>query len=202
MRLPSHRYEQIKLRVVALFAMVGERSIPIDPFAIAGKLGVHVVAYGSLDGVGKVACLKRSKSGFKLFLKALDGTSAWYIYYNETKPWGHVRFTILHEIGHIVLEHLQESDVAEAEANFFAKYAIAPPVLVNLIRPNDYMDIAEAFELSNEGAMYSWNYYCRWLRIFDFKDYELKLKSMFTIGKDEGDGLTKATPVLRMGKGA
>ena len=113
-----------------------------------------------------------------------------------------LRDNVKADIGEFVLEHLQESDVAEAEANFFAKYAIAPPVLVNLIRPNDYMDIAEAFKLSNEGAMYSWNYYCRWLRIFDFKDYELKLKSMFTIGKDEGDGLTKATPVLRMGKGA
>lgn len=202
MRLPSLRYEQIKWRVVALFAMVTERSIPIDPFVIACKLGVHVVAYDSLGGIGKAACLKRSKSGFKLFLEDFDGTSTWYIYYNEAMPWGHVRFTILHEIGHIVLEHRQESDVAEAEANFFAKYAIAPPVLVNLIRPNDYIDIAEVFKLSNEGAMYSWNYYCRWLRISDFKDYEYKLKSMFTTVTSEGGESMKVAPALRMKKDA
>lgn len=202
MRLPSYRYERIKRKVVALFAKVGERSIPIDPFAMARKLGIHVVAYGSLGGAGEAACLKRAESGFKLLVEGFDGTSTWYIYYNDAKPWGHVRFTVLHEIGHIVLEHLQESDIAEAEANFFAKYAIAPPMLVNLIRPNDYMDIADVFELSDEGSLYSWNYYCGWLRISGFKDYELELKSMFTVIQGGGGEPMEAAPALRMKKGA
>lgn len=201
MRLPSQRYEQIKRTVVALFAKVGEKSIPIDPFAIAAKLGIHIVAYGSLGEAGEAACLKRAESGFKLLVEGFDDTSTWYIYYNDAKPWGHVRFTVLHEIGHIVLEHWQESDIAEAEANFFAKYAIAPPMLVNFIRPNDYMDIADVFELSNEGALYSWNYYCRWLRISGFKDYELELKSMFSVVKGGGEPMETA-PTLRMKKGA
>ena len=43
------------------------------------------------------------------------------IYYNDKKDAGRIRFTILHEIGHFVLGHLQQSDLAESEANFFAK---------------------------------------------------------------------------------
>lgn len=202
MRLPSHRYEQIKQKVVTLFAMVGEKSVPIDPFAITEKLGFHVIAYSALGEAGKAACLKRAESGFKLHLESFDGTSTWYIYYNDSKPWGHVRFTILHEIGHIILEHLQESDIAEAEANFFAKFAIAPPMLVNLIRPNDYMDIADMFGLSNESALYSWNYYCRWLRIPGVKDYELELRSMFTVVKNEGGESMETALILRTKKGA
>ena len=42
-----------------------------------------------------------------------------------------IRFTIMHEIGHIVLDHTEHSDLAESEANFFAKYALAPPPLVH-----------------------------------------------------------------------
>ena len=202
MRLPNYRYEQIKKKVVALFAMISEKSVPINHFAIADELGFRVIAYGSLDDAGRAACLKRSESGFKLFLEGFDGTSTWYIYYNEAKPWGHVRFTVLQELAHIILDHRQESDVAEAEANFFAKYAIAPHMLVNLIRPNDYMDILEAFELSNEGALHSWNYYCKWLRISGFKDYELELKSMFTVIKGGGGEPMEVASALRMKKGA
>ncbi|MDO4443621.1 MAG: ImmA/IrrE family metallo-endopeptidase [Slackia sp.] len=183
MRLPSQRYEQIKRKAVALLAKVGEESIPINPFAIAAKIGIRTVSYNSLGNARKAACLKISKSGYKLLLEEHDGTSTWYIFYNDEMPWGHIRFTILHEIGHIVLEHLQGSDVAEAEANFFAKYTIAPPMLVNIIKPTSYMDIADAFELSNEGALNSWNYYQRWLRIPGFTDYELELESLFTVIK-------------------
>ena len=37
----------------------------------------------------------------------------------------------MHEIAHIILNHLEESDVAEAETNFFVGYAIAPIVLIH-----------------------------------------------------------------------
>lgn len=202
MRLPGWRYEQIKREVVSLFAKTGEKSIPVDPFAMAGNLGIHVVSYSSLGDRGKDACIKKSKSGYKLLLEECDGSSTWYIYFNDEKPWGHVRFTVLHEIGHIALDHLQESDVAEAEANFFAKYAIAPPMLVSIIKPDDYMAIAEAFELSSECALYSWNYYRRWLRVPGFKDYEIDLKSMFTVVEVKGGEAMDTATALRMKKGA
>lgn len=200
MKLPGIRYEQIKWKVVHLFEKTGEDSIPVDPFAIAAELGIVVVPYRLLGKTAKAACLKVSESGFKFCFVGHDGLETRYVFYNDQKPCGHVRFTVLHEIGHIVLGHLQESEVAEAEANFFAKYAIAPPMLVRMIEPTDYMDIAEAFGLSRECALYAWNYYRRWLRISGYKDYELNLESIFSVIDCGGGGAV--AKVLRMKKGA
>lgn len=34
---------------------------------------------------------------------------------------------MLHEIGHIILDHSEDSNLAEDEVKFFAKYALVPP---------------------------------------------------------------------------
>lgn len=205
MRLPSYRYEQIKWDAVSLLDFAEENSAPIDPFAIASKLGIHVIAYGALGNEGRTACLKVSKSGFRYCLEGSDGNVTQYIYYSERKPMGHIRFTILHEIGHIFFGHLQESDVAEAEANFFAKYLIAPPALVDLIHPNDYLDIAYTFQLSKENAQHSWNYYQKWLHVRSHGsgDYEKRLLAMFSVAETSkgGDSMNEVA-VLRTKKGA
>ncbi len=200
MLLPGYRYEEIKRKAVETIAKTDERAIPVDPIAMAGGLGIHVVAYQDLFAVGMNACFKKSKNGFKFLLDDGEGNETWYIYYNKDMPRGRVRFTILHEIGHIVLGHLQESDVAEAEANFFAKFAIAPPSLVHLIRPSDYIDVALAFDLSGEGAFYSWIYYQKWLNVTGSADYERALESMFTVRV--GAGGESMERILRMKKGA
>lgn len=37
----------------------------------------------------------------------------WYIYYNDKKDYGRINNTIMHEIGHIVLDHSEDSELAE-----------------------------------------------------------------------------------------
>lgn len=72
--------------------------------------------------------------------------------------------SILHEIGHAVLGHKETGgDIAEAEANFFAKYAAAPPPLVHTIQPQGPEDIYHIFNISYEAACYAYNYYLKWL---------------------------------------
>lgn len=181
MRLPGGRYEEIKAIVAGLFQRCGCDSIPVDPVVIAEQLGCEVVPYSSLGVAGEAAAVKRSMNGFTLVLEKPDGTSVRRIYYNDRHPLGRQRFTLLHEIGHVVLGHLQESDVAEAEANFFAKFAIAPPSLVYFIQPADYMDIAAAFGLSSECALNSWDYYQGWMRAGGGKAYERILSGLFVV---------------------
>jgi Zn-dependent peptidase ImmA (M78 family) len=85
----------------------------------------------------------------------------------------------MHEIGHYLLKHYEMSDLAEAEANFFAKFLLAPPILVHLIRPDDYLDIIEPFDISREFAYNAFSYYQKWLyskrRNNKFEQYELSL---------------------------
>ena len=41
-------------------------------------------------------------------------------------------------------------ELAEKEVNFFAKYALAPPVLIQKLKLTNAADIARVFEISKE----------------------------------------------------
>ncbi len=188
MRLPNSRYEQIKGTVVDLFSRYGVDRIPVDPWKLSRDMGVKLVPFSSLSEEQLAAALRLSEGGLKFKLVNEHGRMGQIALYDDDAPLGRQRFTILHELGHIVLGHKQESELAEAEADFFAKYAIAPPMLIDLLKPLDYMDVAEAFGLSKECAFNSMRYYMKWLRVRGFKPYEYSLVSLFT-SKDENGKL-------------
>ena len=103
------------------------------------------------------------------------------IYYNDANCKERIRFTILHEIGHIILDHSEESDLSESEANFFAKYALAPPPLVGMARCEDYLDISKKFYISKEAAFYAMKSYCDWLQYGprNYLNYEIRIINRF-----------------------
>ena len=181
LRLADDDYEYIKSLVADLYRKYSVTSIPIDAFNLAREMDVVVSPYSSNPNLFKLALKGDApENGFKADIS--DGSHCTTtIFYNDTMSRQRIRFTILHEIGHIVLGHRQSSELAEAEANFFAKYAIAPPILVHYIRPADYVDISEAFDISLECAFYSMNYYAKWFN-FSRKDsiYEVTIKDLFT----------------------
>ena len=198
MRLADERYEQIKGVVAETLELCEVRSYPIDVSAMARTVGFELCPYSRLGDRGQRAALAISPNGFKFDLwDGEPGGAEWRIYYNDAQPVERQRFTILHEIGHIVLGHRQASELAEAEANFFAKYAIAPPSLVHATHPRDFMDIAETFGTSAECALNSWNYYQKWRCHSVGGDYERALAGLFLVGAPEG-----GDAMLRTRKGA
>lgn len=92
-------------------------------------------------------------------------------------------WTILHEIGHIVLDHRGHSEHEEDEADFFAKYSIAPPVLVYKIGAESQYDIYTAFDISMEAAQYAFDYYRCWRsrfrRLGHLTAYEEEMVSLY-----------------------
>ena len=88
----------------------------------------------------------------------------------------------MHEIGHIVLDHSEGSELAEKEANFFAKYSLAPPVLIHKFNLKDELSISQSFDISNKAAYYAYNYYNKWLKRFCgiFTDYEQRIISIYS----------------------
>ena len=140
MRLLSRRYDEIKQEVAQLYKKYHIDQYPIVPFILCQKMGIKLVPYTSLSPDKRIRALKASYDGF--FAEYEEGGEVVLaIFYNDTMIAERIRFTILHEIGHIVLGHMEHSDVAEAEANFFAKYAIAPPPIVHLFQPDDPYDL-------------------------------------------------------------
>ena len=143
----SHaRYEEIKQIVVDLFVHYDVRCIPVSAFEVAAKMGIPVIPYSAIPDNKRRLLLRESEDGFVVEKTARE----WYIYYNDQKDYGRVNNTIMHEIGHIILDHTEDSELAEKEVNFFAKYALAPPVLIHKLKLTNAIDIARVFEISLE----------------------------------------------------
>ena len=79
-----------------------------------------------------------------------------YILYNEEKGYCTNRFTIAHEIGHIMLGHKTDDSVAEREANCFARNLLCPvPVIngFNITKIDDYMGWFHVSDLMAENSI-------------------------------------------------
>lgn len=176
MRLADYRYEEIKATVVQFFEEQDITCVPISGFEIATKLDIKVIPYSAYSA-NRELLERYSEEGF-----SINRAGQWYIYYNDTQPYARINFTIMHEIAHIVLDHKQESQVAKMEADFFAKFALAPPVLMHKFNVNDSLEVSEIFGLSQEAAIYAFEYYQKWLKYSGefYADYELKLLNMFS----------------------
>lgn len=174
----SHtRYEEIKKIVVDVFAKYNVSCVPVSSFELATKMGVKVIPYSAISESKRWLLLKKSEDGF-LVEKSIG---EWYIYYNDKMDYGRINNTIMHEIGHIALDHSEDSELAEKEVNFFAKYALVSPVLVHKLKLDNPHDIADIFEVSFEAARYAYNYYKKWLAHGNknYTVYELQLLQLF-----------------------
>jgi Zn-dependent peptidase ImmA (M78 family) len=175
-KLSDERCEEIKEEVVKLFDKYGVNCVPINGFEIANKMGVKVIPYSSKSEATRNLCLNESEDGFCVFRN-----NQWTIFYNDEKQYGRINNTMLHEIGHVILEHTEDSELAEKEVKFFAKYALVPPVLVHKLKIDTPEDIEEIFNVSYEAAIYALIYYKKWLNYGGrfYTPYEEKLLSMF-----------------------
>lgn len=175
--LSNDRYEEIKWIVVSVFERYGVSCVPVNCFELAIKMGVKVIPYSAFPISKQCILLKKSEDGF--CVEKTEGE--WYIYYNDKIDYGRINNTIMHEIGHIVLDHSEDSELAEKEVKFFAKYALAPPALIHKLHLNNPKDIADIFEISFEAARYAYCYYIKWLQFgtSNYTDYEIKLLDLF-----------------------
>lgn len=181
MRLENEQYEEIKRTVIETFIEYDIKCTPISAFEMATKMGLTVISYTSLDDEKRNAALRISEDGYS----AETNDNEWIIYYNDLcKNYGRINQTIMHEIGHYALGHIQEGEKEEAEAKFFAKYALAPPPLIhNLGCDVNPEVIMMAFDISHEAAQYAYSYYLNWLKYgsIDYTDYELKMLELFKV---------------------
>lgn len=161
MRLSDEAYEEIKQEVVHLLVQLKISSFPINGFDLAKRMNITLIRYSELSEEKLKIVQKLSPDGF--FFADSDGKE--YIYYNDARGYQRCNMTILHEIGHCVRDHDRKTnpEEAEAEANFFAKYAIAPPPLVHQFKPRCPEDIQAHFCISHEAATYAFSYYHKWL---------------------------------------
>ena len=148
--LSDRRYEEIKETVVDLFNKLDIHCTSINGFEIVTKLGAKIIPYSAYPQATQELMQNESKDGF-----SIKKPNGWYIFYDDSMPYGRINNTITHEDGHIVLDHTEDSGLTEKEAKFFAKFALAPPVLIHKFKLRNAAAVAVRFEISYEAAMYA-----------------------------------------------
>lgn len=172
-RIPPHYYERIERKVVALYVEQGICSIPIDPFAIIKKRGYILVEYNKINHPTK-------KDGDDAFSWYDPQRKTYVIAYNPNRYIDRVRFTLMHEIGHIDMGHKCESELAKKIADYFAGYALAPSPLIHKFASADVATIGAVFQVSPQCAQARSDRYVKWLEYGKptYKDYERVLLSL------------------------
>lgn len=188
MYLPVKRYTEIKHEVSFMFEECGVNEFPINCFLIAKKLYYKLIPYSALLDWQLRLALQFDPDGFSTIHKNPEtGMYEFYIFYNDFGAYKRQRWTIFHEIGHIYLGHFENDaltdDEKEAEANFFAKYSIAPPPLINVLDCNSPKDVADFFDVSGEASIYIYDYYLKWKNFgpIEYEPFEVQILEQFSV---------------------
>lgn len=143
-------------KVLVVYQTCNISSFPIDCIDLIGKCGIPCKSYSSLSRKKQEHCLLVSEEAFTLKNE---------IYYNDKLLDKRIRFSLIHELGHIMLNHKENrSEAEEREANFFATNLLAPRVIIHHSGCKNYVDIIKRFDLSEEAAGYAFSDYKYWLQ--------------------------------------
>lgn len=134
-----------------------EFSFPISPIRIIRQLD-HVALHTYYDLIERRGFSRILFINF--FVSSEHGFTAkhkndYIIYYNEQKDTTTIRFTLAHELGHIILGHTRDGYAENQEANCFARNLLCPiPAIIemSLQTENEYID---AFNISEPMAYYA-----------------------------------------------
>jgi len=169
MSLSNKRYEEIKIEIAELYEECELNTLPIDCFKIAEKLHYILIPYSKLPKEKRAKAMSLDKDGYsKIEINPVTEMEVYVIYFNDCKEnIGRMRWTIFHEIGHCYLGHHDNPDYSktkteEFEADFFAKYTIAPPPLIHKMKCKNPHDIMTIFHTSIDAGRNIYNYYIKW----------------------------------------
>ncbi len=123
---------------------------PIDIKKVANNLGIIVIESKRLP--------------HNLYAVSFTQNAQTIISYVSSGNINTDRFTIAHELGHILLKHKADkaySEYQEEQANVFASRLLAPMIIINDLAPNSAEELSDLFGLSLESATIRYNRYIK-----------------------------------------
>lgn len=151
--MPSRAREiEIENAVVELLSDFNIVEYPMSVKRVSEALGIDLVPYSRLQPEELKLARAASSDAFHVRTSnysnvciVLDDTCG--AYYNRS------RFSGAHEIGHIVLEHCEDTPDRENEADYFAGYFLVPHPLVINCKP--FFNLADVFGVSVDCARFA-----------------------------------------------
>lgn len=149
-------YEIIKFATLDVFKECSIHSFPFDCFDILRHYHLEVYPYSSLNEDLREYCIKYSNDALIYKNK---------VCYNDSLPAGRIIFSLMHELGHILLKHGENHNLEnEQEANCFASNILAPRMAIHYAGCHNQADVAAVFNLTNEASRYVFDDYKHWYR--------------------------------------
>lgn len=155
-------YDKIKYAVLNVYEKCSINRLPFDCTYIITTMGYSCVKYSDLKEDGHLACLELSEDAH---------TIGNVIYFNSKKTKRRIRFSLMHELGHLVLDTEDET-----EANVFASNILAPSMAVHYSNIRNVRELSNLFDISLECAKYAIETCEKW-------EYSVKKYGMTDIDK-------------------
>lgn len=86
------------------------------------------------------------------------------IAYNSHNSNGRIKFSLMHELGHHILEHAGGSELNEQEANAFASCILVTRMAIHYSKCKDAEEVSKIFCMSYDAAAVEFDEYRRWHR--------------------------------------
>lgn len=171
-------YNYIRKKASEVIIECNVKSFPIDCFQILKHYGYRIYSYSELYIKNKELydiCLSYSEDAFQ-------NGSMKLVAYNDKKPSKRIRFSLMHELGHHILEHKNDTTENESEANFFANNILAPRIAIYYAKINSSNEASKLFNISSSVAQYAAQDFSKWCNEvchIGMHDYDKTLYSHF-----------------------
>jgi hypothetical protein len=153
-RIPPWRRDEINARLLHVLKKSCTKMLPVELRSILDHFGYRVTSIRKAREAG--ANIRYAASGLTV-TRFNPPDNEYLIIYNNHQPLDRIRWTISHEIGHIVLGHLTGAPTftdMESEANYFAREPLAPLAVLDELDIRSASKIAEVCEISKIAAKY------------------------------------------------
>ena len=128
-------------------------SYPLDPFSLVESYGLKIITYSELCYKYDVDFqeIVDNCSSFGFLLRDIKSDRA-IIYYNDHQSHETNSFTLLHELGHFLMNHQEDTEDNDKLVNCFARNLIAPANACEDLHFNDVDEISHYFGISSSAA--------------------------------------------------
>lgn len=147
-------HEQIQWKILDVYIECEVQSFPVNIFKLIEHYGYEIFEYSDQSTMKQTACMKVSEDAFRVKKR---------VYYNDTVAPFRRRFSLAHELGHIVLGHTEPYTLRmEKEANYFASNILAPRIAIHYAQCKNATHIENRFNLSRSASKIAYEDYLQW----------------------------------------
>lgn len=166
--------KQLLKAVLSVYKKCKIHDFPFDCFYILNQYNYKTIKYSKIKKESPDLYELCKYMTFDAFTH-INGNS---IVYNDNKTKERINFTLMHELGHIVLEHSDECN--EDDADTFAGMILAPNVMIHYYECQTADDIHDRFGISYAAANRALLRYRHWKNNRQLSEYDNEILGWFT----------------------